>query len=57
LDEAIRSRFGATLEAAARCELFAWRTTPKGRLAELLVLDHFSRNVYCDALLRKTRWR
>jgi uncharacterized protein (DUF924 family) len=57
LDEAIRTRFGVTLAAAARCELFAWRTTPKGRLAELLVLDHFSRNVYCDALLRKTRWR
>ena len=46
LDEAIRARFGATLEAAARCELFAWRTTPEGRLAEVLVLDQFSRNVY-----------
>ena len=43
LDEAIRARFGATLEAAARCELFAWRTTPEGRLAEVLVLDQFSR--------------
>ena len=49
LDEAIRSRFGATLEAAARCELFAWRATPEGRLAEVLVLDQFSRNVYRDA--------
>ena len=48
LDEAIRTRFGATLEAAARCELFAWRTTPEGRLAEILVLDQFSRNVYRD---------
>ncbi|WP_369959220.1 DUF924 family protein [Limnohabitans sp. T6-5] len=38
LDEAIRTRFGATLEAAARCELFALRTTPEGRLAEILVL-------------------
>jgi uncharacterized protein (DUF924 family) len=47
LDEAIRTRFGATL-AAARCELFAWRTTPEGRLAEVLVLDQFSRNVYRD---------
>ena len=46
LDEAMRSRFGATLEAAARCELFAWRTTPKGRLAEILVLDQFSRNIF-----------
>ena len=48
LDEAIRTRFGATLEAAARCELFAWRATPEGRLAEILVLDQFSRNVYRD---------
>ncbi|MBJ7420110.1 MAG: DUF924 domain-containing protein [Rhodoferax sp.] len=47
-DEAIRSRFGATLEAAAFCELFAWRATPEGRLAEVLVLDQFSRNVYRD---------
>ena len=48
IDEAIRTRFGATLEAAARCELFGWRTTPEGRLAEVLVLDQFSRNVYRD---------
>jgi uncharacterized protein (DUF924 family) len=48
LDDAIGSRFGATLEAAARCELFAWRATPEGRLAEVLVLDQFSRNVYRD---------
>ena len=48
LDETIRSRFGATLEAAARCELFGWRATPEGRLAEVLVLDQFSRNVYRD---------
>ena len=48
LDDTIRTRFGATLEAAARCELFAWRATPEGRLAEILVLDQFSRNVYRD---------
>lgn len=48
LDETIRARFGATLAAAARCELFAWRATPEGRLAEILVLDQFSRNVYRD---------
>jgi uncharacterized protein (DUF924 family) len=48
LDEAIRTRFGPTLEAAARCELFAWRATPEGRLAEIVVLDQFSRNVYRD---------
>ena len=48
LDEAISTRFGATLEAAARCELFVWRATPEGRLAEVFVLDQFSRNVYRD---------
>ena len=49
LDEIIRTRFGATLEAAQRCELFAWRATPEGRLAEIIVLDQFSRNVYRGA--------
>jgi uncharacterized protein (DUF924 family) len=48
LDEAIRTRFGTTLAAAARCELFEWRTTAEGRLAEIIVLDQFSRNVYRD---------
>ena len=37
LDESIRTRFGPTLEAAARCELFAWRATPQGRLAEVVL--------------------
>ena len=49
LDEMIRTRFGPTLEAAARCELFAWRATPDGSLAEIIVLDQFSRNVFRDA--------
>ena len=48
LDETIRTRFGETLEAAARCELFGWRATAEGRLAEIIVLDQFSRNVYRD---------
>ena len=48
LDEAINTRFSDTLEAAARCELFAWRTNAEGRLAEILALDQFSRNVYRD---------
>ena len=48
LDAAIGTRFGATLEAAAKCELFAWRATPEGRLAEIIVLDQLSRNVYRD---------
>ena len=48
LDEAMRSRFGPTLEAASRCELSAWRATAQGRLAEILVLDQFSRNIFRD---------
>jgi uncharacterized protein (DUF924 family) len=48
LDATIRTRFGDLLAAAARCELFAWRTTAEGRLAEIIVLDQFSRNVYRD---------
>ncbi len=48
LDVAIRTRFGDTLQAASRCELFAWRATAEGRLAEIIVLDQFSRNVYRD---------
>jgi uncharacterized protein (DUF924 family) len=48
LDETIRTRFGDTLEAAAHCELYAWRATAEGRLAEIIVLDQFSRNVFRD---------
>ena len=48
LDKMIHTRFGDTLEAAARCELFAWRATPGGALAEIIVLDQFSRNIYRD---------
>ena len=48
LDAAIGSKFGETLEAAARCELFSWRISVEGRLAEIIVLDQFSRNVYRD---------
>jgi len=48
LDQTMRQRFGVTLEAAARCELFAWRTSAQGRLAEIIVLDQFSRNIFRD---------
>ena len=48
LDANMRARFGLTLEAGIRCELFAWRTSPEGRLAEILVLDQFSRNIFRD---------
>lgn len=45
-DAIIRKRFQSTLEQAAHCELYTWRQTPQGRLAEIIVLDQFSRNIY-----------
>lgn len=45
-DLRIRDRFQAIHEQAARGELFAWRKEPKGRLAEVIVLDQFSRNIH-----------
>lgn len=48
LDDAIRVRFSATHAAAARGELFEWRTSAAGRLAEIIVLDQFSRNLFRD---------
>ena len=47
-DQLIASRFGSLHAAAARCELQAWRETPQGRLAEIIVLDQFSRNMFRD---------
>ncbi|WP_110673884.1 DUF924 family protein [Salinicola sp. RZ23] len=48
LDGEIAERFGTTLAAAARCELWHWRDSPTGRVAEIVVLDQFSRNVHRD---------
>ena len=47
-DNEIKSRFYETYQAAAQCELFFWRATAKGRLAEVIVLDQFSRNMFRD---------
>jgi uncharacterized protein (DUF924 family) len=48
LDRLIASRFGPLLVAAGRCELYAWRDAAAGRLAEIIVLDQFSRNIHRD---------
>ncbi len=45
-DDLIRSRFAQLHEQANRCELYTWRHEPKGRLAEIIVLDQFSRNMF-----------
>ena len=47
-DELIRTRFGTVHAAAIKGELFHWRKDPNGRLAEIIVLDQFSRNMYRD---------
>ena len=44
-DRAIEERFRSTWESAVRGELDAWADTPRGRLALILVLDQFSRNL------------
>ena len=46
LDALIRDRFGEMLRAAKAGELADWRSTPEGRLAEIIVLDQFSRNMH-----------
>ena len=45
-DERIRGRFESLHARAALGELSAWRATPQGRLAEIIVLDQFSRNLF-----------
>jgi len=45
-DARIRDRFSTVLAQAAQGELHAWRRAPRGRLAEIVVLDQFSRNIH-----------
>lgn len=45
-DRMIERRFSGIHARACRCELHEWRTTAQGRLAEIIVLDQFSRNMY-----------
>ncbi|MFK7897317.1 MAG: DUF924 family protein [Myxococcota bacterium] len=47
-DATIRQRFSETYAAAAAGELFEWRRSPEGRLAEIIVLDQLSRNMFRD---------
>jgi uncharacterized protein (DUF924 family) len=46
LDTEIRSRFGALLDKAVTGELDAWRKSPDGALALILLCDQFSRNMH-----------
>ncbi|MCB0377885.1 MAG: DUF924 domain-containing protein [Bdellovibrionales bacterium] len=46
LDQKISDRFLNIHTQAIKGELYLWRETPEGRLAEIIVLDQFSRNIY-----------
>lgn len=45
-DQLIRERFESVVRMAAQGELDAWRATPQGRLALILLTDQFPRNMY-----------
>ena len=47
-DVLIKNRFGALHSKATKGECVDWRTSAKGALAEVIVLDQFSRNMYRD---------
>jgi uncharacterized protein (DUF924 family) len=45
-DKGLFERFTGVHASASRCELFEWRASAQGRLAEIIVLDQFSRNMF-----------
>jgi uncharacterized protein (DUF924 family) len=49
LDRLMRERFEKIHTQACQGELFTWRETVLGRLAEVIVLDQFSRNIFRDS--------
>ena len=51
IDQIITERFEVAHHMAIQGGLASWRETPLGRLAEIIVLDQFSRNLYRDSPL------
>lgn len=47
-DQLLRDKFLELHAQAMAGELADWRESPKGRLAEIIVLDQFSRNMFRD---------
>ena len=45
-DQLVRDRFAEVHRAAVSGELSSWRSQSSGRLAEVIVLDQFSRNIH-----------
>jgi uncharacterized protein (DUF924 family) len=46
LDQVITDRFSDLHRRACRGELYTWRSDARGRLAEIIILDQFSRNMF-----------
>jgi len=46
IDTLIRDQFLTLHAQVASCEMWRWRDEPLGRLAEIIVLDQFSRNMF-----------
>lgn len=47
-DQLLIERFSDIHKKASQCELYDWRTTAEGCLAEVIILDQFSRNMFRD---------
>ena len=45
-DRLITDRYGDIHRQACHCELSHWRLNHLGRLAEIIIIDQFSRNIY-----------
>ena len=50
-DQLIKDRFCKVHQAAAQGELYRWRSSAEGCLAEIIILDQFSRNMFRDTPL------
>lgn len=48
-DQTISRRFSELHKRAVAGELFHWRRNAEGRLAEIIILDQFSRNMFRDS--------
>ncbi len=49
LDQKIRDRYLLVYDEVLAGKMEHWRKTPEGRLAEIIILDQFSRNMFRDS--------
>ncbi len=45
-DKLVKKNFFKLYNKAIGCELYQWRSISRGRLAEIIILDQFSRNIF-----------